>query len=210
MADDGSYSTMEVVHPGYHPLNTNKTLPVESGKEIVTDESGKQVVTDDGAHAPEPAYANQWVGDGLKSDNPPPAYPQRSRRKWLIAAGTALFVIIILAAVLGGVLGSRHKSNNSSPSMAPTSIPSNIPSNASTSAPTHDRRNIAAVSFVSGNTNRTRVYYQDVAGQLMEAADSPDGTWTNTALGFTAMNGTALAAAVSRYDPLVHSNMPQE
>jgi hypothetical protein len=93
--------------------------------------------------------------------------------------GAGLLVLIV-AAVVGGVLGSKAK-RNSSPST------------------TASKRMIAALSFVSSDVNQTRVYYQDNTGILIEAATSADSsTWTNKALNFSAVNGSAMAAAVSR------------
>ena len=194
MADTGgNYSILEAVHPIKQPIQTRKPCLVDSGKQVVP-ESGKQ--------------ATQTYNNGIEvvsksgypqQDSAYDAYPRKSRGKWIVIGGVVALVVI-LAAVLGGVLGSRSKSKSGVPSSTPSSTPSSSPVSA------QYQGNIAAVSFILNNTNRTKVYYQDGNGQLMEAADSADGTWTNTQLGYVAMNGSPLAAAVSRYAPLACSN----
>ncbi|KAH6677389.1 hypothetical protein B0J14DRAFT_584150 [Halenospora varia] len=187
MADtDADYSTLEAVHPLQQSIQTQKPLPVDSGK---------QVVPDYGKQAWHPAD-NNGIEVVPKSEHPQQdaaydTYPRKSQRKWIIVGGIVTLTVI-LVAVLGGVLGSRSKSESGMPSSTPSSSPA---------LPQHES-NIAAVSFISNNANRTKVYYQDGTGQLMEAADSAEGTWTNTQLGYAAMNGSSLAAAVSRYTPL--------
>lgn len=191
MADTGAdYSTLEAVHPLQQSIQTQKPLPVDSGK---------QVVPDYGKQAWHPAD-NNGIEVVPKSEHPQQdaaydTYPRKSQRKWIIVGGIVA-LIVILVVVLGGVLGSRSKSESGMPLSTPSSSPTLA----------QHQSNIAAVSFISNNANRTKVYYQDGTGQLMEAADSAEGTWTNTQLGYAAMNGSSLAAAVSRYIPLVCSN----
>jgi hypothetical protein len=195
MADTGGdYSTLEAIDPVQQSVQTQKLLLVDSGKQLVPD-SGKQ--------AWQPAY-NIGIEVVQKSEHPQQdatydTYPRNSRRKWIFIGGVVA-LIVILAAVLGGVLGSRSKSRSGALPSTPSSTPTSSPATA------QHQSNIAAVSFTSNYANRTKVYYQDGTGQLMEAADSADGTWTNSQLGYVAMNGSSLAAAVSRYTPLVCSN----
>ena len=70
------------------------------------------------------------------------------------------------------------------------------------------QRNIAALSFISDSVNNTRVYFQDDVGQIMEAANSADNTtWSINSNGIRRKNGSAIAAAVSRPDFPLMSNL---
>ncbi|KAE8440490.1 hypothetical protein EG329_007423 [Mollisiaceae sp. DMI_Dod_QoI] len=190
----GDYSTLEAVHPAQQSIQTQKPLPLDSGKQVVQ-EHGKEAWQPDSSNGIEVVSKPEYPQQNAVYDT----YTRKSRRKWIILGGIA-GLIVILAAVLGGVLGSRGKSKSTAPSLSPSSTPSSAPSNSSASL--QHQSNIAAVSFISNNANRTKVYYQDGAGQLMEAADSANGKWTNTHLGYAAMNGSSLAAAVSQSTPL--------
>ena len=136
--------------------------------------------------------------------------PSRRKRKWILYVGVVGLIALILAAVLGGVLGSRHKSSAtvspSSPSQSSVISPS-PPPNSSVGSPSArpPQRNIAALSFALNSVNNTRVYFEDNAGQIMEAANSAaNTTWSINKIGIGAKNGSAIAAAVSRPDfPLV-------
>lgn len=187
MADSSDdYSSLEAIYPGQRPIQTGMPLPVDSGK---------QVVPDYGKQAWQPAHdigIEPVLKSGYHQDAAYHIHPRDSRRKWIIIGGIAA-LIIILATVLAGVLGSRSRRDSRVLPSTPNSGP----------ASEHQQSNIAAVSFTSNNGNRTTVYYQDGAGQIMEAADSANGTWTNTQLGYAAKNGSSLAAAVSPYTPLV-------
>ena len=125
--------------------------------------------------------------------------PSRRKRKWILRVGVVGLIAVVLAAVLGGVLGSRHRSSA-------TLLPS-PPSNSSVIYPSAapPQRNIAALSFALNSVNNTRVYFQDNAGQIMEAANpAANTTWSINKIGIGGKNGSAIAAAVSRPDfPLV-------
>lgn len=129
--------------------------------------------------------------------------PPQPRRKWLLYGGVAA-ILIVVAAVLGGVLGWRanKKSPSESFSTLSSSTSSNVPSpfpsfNAITTI--QSQRKLAAVSYAVNSVDNTRVYYQDNAGEIVEAASSAkSSTWINIKLGFFAKNGSAIGAAVSR------------
>ena len=120
---------------------------------------------------------------------------QPSRRKWIRFVGAVGLIAVVLAAVLRGVLGSRHKS--------PATVSPSPPSNSSVISPSArpPQRKIAALSFALNSVNNTRIYFQDNAGQTMEAANSAaNTTWNINKTGIAGKNGSAIAAAVSRPD----------
>ena len=92
------------------------------------------------------------------------------RKKWVL--GGAFGLIVLLAVVLGFVLGSRHKQSATASLTNPQN--STSPSNPSAATPSAlpVQHMIAALSFTSNNVNHTRVFFQDSAGQIMEAAYS--------------------------------------
>ena len=128
----------------------------------------------------------------------PHQVPQPSRKKWILFVG-AVGLIAVLAAVLGAVFGLRH---TSSATVSPNRL-----SNSSVMSPSArpPQRNIAALSFALNSVNNTRIYFQDNMGQIMEAANSAsDTTWSINRTGIGGKNGSAIAAAVSRSNfPLV-------
>ncbi len=179
--EDEGYSTLEAVP--IPPDPPKKALPENSEKQIVQEyghDSAKEAVFD---HDKQLATEDHGIDPKIEDVYPTPR-PRRFQRKWVIIGGT-ITVLAILAAVVGGVLGSQLKSKS-------VGLSSALPSNTT-------GHNIAAVSFAVNGFNNTRVYYQNQAGQILEAASSVfNGTWTNRNLGFVAKNGSAIAAAVSR------------
>lgn len=127
---------------------------------------------------------------------------RRLSRKWLFFGGVAILLIVV-AAVLGGVLGTRANSKSPSASSSTTpsssSLSSNISSTMNADSPVQSRHNLAALSFALDSVDTTRVYYQDNAGEIVEAASSTKHSeWIHKNLGFFAKNGSAIGAAVSR------------
>lgn len=145
----------------------------------------------------------QEQGSSQYSASPDTQYPLQRRRKWLLCGGIAV-ILIVIAAALGVLFGSRAHRKSSSNSLSSFSLPTS--SNASSSLPScnpittvHNQRKLAAVSFTVNSVDNTRIYYQDNAGEIVEAANSAkDNTWINNKLGFFAKNGSAIGAAVSR------------
>ena len=212
---DRAYSALEVVpHQRVHQINQrDEPLPTDLGKQVVPHE-GKQLSLDDGKQ--------RMVDDGgIQSVATPDSYEhdfsdhqiqvhRPSRKKWILSVG-AVGLIVILAVVLGLVFGLRHKRSGTTPVTSPqnssaTSAPAPPISPPSISLP---QRNIAALSFALDSVNNTRVYFQDNVGQIMEAAKSAKDTkWSIIGTGTVGKNGSAIAAAVSRPDfPLV-SDVP--
>ena len=115
-----------------------------------------------------------------------------SRKKWIIAVAFGLIAILVF--VLGSVLGSRHKGFAKILQMSPQN--STGPSNSSNLLPSAPpvQHMIAALSFASNNVNHNRVYFQDNAGQIIEAANSADNTtWSIYGTGIVGKNRSALA-----------------
>lgn len=187
---DQDYSKLEAIknHPNAH----DKPFPENSGKEVVLDH-GKQVNTENTGL--EAAAIDLYPDKHPSNSGDQYHRPRRPRRKWLMFGGGIAALLIVFAAVLGGVLGSR--ANKKPP---PTSSSTTSPSSPSDASTTVQRQhNLAALSFAVNSVNNTRVYYQDNAGEIVEAANSAENsTWINTKLGFFAKNGSAIAAAVSR------------
>jgi hypothetical protein len=149
MASDGNFSILEAVHPGGQPFQTRKPLPGDLEKQVVT-ENGLQVATVDGIEVTP-------IVEYVKENLAPQQHTKLSQRKWLIIGGV-VGLIVILAAVLGGTLAHKRKSNSKTPSsLGPTSNPVNP---CSTPVSVQYQRNIAALSYISNNANRTKVYYQ--------------------------------------------------
>lgn len=194
------YSTLEALHLETESLQTQKDTPTHV-------DSGKEVVQSYGHYAPELISPGSGIELVPKSDyqQDQPLYAQSKnfRRKWLILGGILVLIVIVLGAVLGGVLGSRSKSISGEVSVTPSSTPTR---SSSPQSPQF-QSNIAAISLVYKNANRTRLYYQSSTGQLMQAAESTNGKWENTPLGsnFLARTGTPLAAAITKKSPYVCS-----
>ena len=185
---DRTYSTLEAVPQQYmyHTYRHQRNPSTDPGKQVSPDDGKQQIGDSIGIEvAAKEEYCAHDLGDQLVQAS------RGSRRKWLLLFG-AVGLIAALAAALGGVFGSRHRSS--------ATLSSSDSLNSSTTLPTAPpRRNIAALSFASKSVNNTRVYFQDNAGQIMEAANSADnGIWTITNIGIGAKNGSAIAAAVSR------------
>lgn len=212
----------------YHEAQQGNPLPSDPGKQVVPD-GGKQLIENNGElevalnryheaeqWKPFPSDPGKQVApDGVKQPiefnselevapeedvgrNKIDAHHVQARR--LLASRRIILygivgLMVVLGAVLGGVLGSRHKSSVTA--LATPTSPSN--SSATSSFVTPTQRNIAAVSFNSNSTNITRVYFQDDAGQIMEASNSDgDMTWSINQTGIRGKNGSVIAAAVSR------------
>jgi hypothetical protein len=179
------YSNLEVVAP-----ERGRPLLTEAEKAVAQD-SGLQIAGSDGMQHIE--HSNIIHQETVETSE----RGRRSSRKVFAFLGVFIALIIILAAVLGGVLGSRHKSPEK-PASASNGTTSNPPLPAF-------QHNIAAVSFTLDSINQTRLYYQSKVGEIVESVFQTDGnSWTHNPIGVVAMNGSALAAAVSRPDfPLV-------
>ncbi|KAM3070438.1 hypothetical protein ACMFMG_010262 [Clarireedia jacksonii] len=127
------------------------------------------------------------------------------RRKWMIFGGIALAVVILAAALGGGLAATKHSSTKSVPLSTATEASASASPRTSTSAsasqtagplPTHG---LAAVSYPSGSSNKTHLYYQDSTGELIESISSSDnGSWTSKSLGVKANSGSSIAAAVTK------------
>ena len=188
---DRIYSTLEAISQQH----TNQTSPepisqhVDLGKQVFPDSDLQTVVNhrDIEPVAQKNLNAKIAVDDQVLSR-------QRWRRKIIIICISAV-LILILVGILGGVLGSRSRHSRSATTL------STPRSNSTPSAPPpiSPQRNIAALSFASESVNKTRVYFQDDVGQIMEAANFENNTsWSTRGIGFIAKNGSAIAAAVSR------------
>ena len=186
---DGPYSALEVVPHQYVHQMSQQDIPLplpDLGKQVVPLEE-KQVSLDDGKQ-----HMVKYWGNHVNFNRP--------SRKTRMMLGGAVVLIVIIALVLGLVFGLRHKRSG-------TTLPtSSSNSSALPSSPTSPpQRNIAALSFASESVNNTRVYFQDNAGQIMEAANTANDTqWSISGTGIIGKNGSAIAATVSRPDfPLV-------
>ena len=208
---EGTYSALEVVSPlsAYQTSRQGMFPSAGEGNGDFAPHEGKQVYPNDGKEH----MGNE--NDGMKvvvakgdlfdrrghGDHHLSVLRFSRKKKWIL--GGVFGMIAVLAVVLGSVLGSRHNrspattsqqtnlSNSTGPSI-PLSAP--LPS-----APPVVQHSIAALSFASNNVNLTRVYFQDNAGQIMEAANSADNlTWSIDGTGTFGKNGSAIAAAVSR------------
>jgi hypothetical protein len=196
---DQHYSTLEAVQ--YHAIPE-----ADTSKQVVPD-AGKVVYEPNGGIEVAQKHDNEYTGaEGLPeyiaTTNNAATPKPRSRRKWIIIGVIA--AVVILGAVLGGVLGTvlgKSKSSNTSSSAATgTATPTSTGTPSSTATAINlSKYNLAAVSFTDSKVNATRLYYQDNSGNLIEAATSASkSTWSSNALGFSAVNGSAIAAAVSR------------
>ena len=180
--EDREHNTLEPVP------QLMKPLPTDLGKQVVpheekqpgSDPTGKEVVE---------TVAND--GSGAPFTGSPRVQNRQSKKKIWIAL--VVLAMVIFATVFGGVYGSKRKSS----SITPTTRPSNLSTTApSTGSP---RRNIAALSFAWNSVNNTRLYFQDNAGQINEAANSASNTtWIIRKTGVSGKNRSAIAAAVSR------------
>jgi hypothetical protein len=186
---DRDFSTLEAVNLGYQPLRNHETLTADLGKQVVTDNAGKEVIKpySDGI---EPT-SNQQYSTATKDYHEPlvdeQQHPKRSRKWWWI--GGVILLLVILGAVLGGVFGTRKSSKSSSSTPVSNST---TPSNATLVY------NIAALALESGTVENTRVYYQDNAGMLIEAAQSNSNSWEFTKIELLEKKNSPLAATVSR------------
>ena len=194
---DGPYSALEVVARRYvHQMNQQDIPPPDLGKQVVPLE-GKQVVPLEEKQV-SPDDGKQYM---VKDRGDHHVDFHRPSRKTRILLGGAVGLIVIIAIALGLVFGLRHRRSGTKP-VTSSSNSSNVPAPAPTSPP---QRNIAALSFASESVNNTRVYFQDNAGQIMEAANTANDTkWSINGTGIIGKNGSAIAAAVSRPEfPLV-------
>lgn len=197
MATDGNqYSTLEAVHYSTVPeTDTSKQFVPQDGKVAYDPSAGIEVAPKhggNGGNGYDEGLPEYLPANGEKTPT------HRNRTKWIVIG--AIIGVVVLGAVLGGVLGSvLGKNKKSSTSSATSGTPTTtgiIPS--STASAAQSNHNLAAVSFVDSKVNATRVYYQDKTGNIIEAATSASSSkWTSNSLGFSAMNGSALAAAAS-------------
>lgn len=164
----------------------------DSGIQVNFQKTGLEVVQND--HNPELCSDTAPGAQHLQSPR-----SRRLPRKWLCSGGFAIF-LIVAAAVLGGVLGTR--ANSKLPSASSSTTPSSSSDHSTTvnaDNPVQSRHNLAALSFALDSVDTTRVYYQDNAGEIVEAATSTEHSeWIHNNLGFFAKNGSAIGAAVSR------------
>lgn len=185
-------TSLRCTHRSPFPENEGIQVVFADEKQVNFQKTGLEVVVQDQDSFKYP------VNSDVQYDLPP-----QPRRKWLLYGGFAAMLIVI-AAVLGGVFGSRANKESTSESFsvisqsAPLNAPSPFPSsNAITIV--QSQRKLAAVSYAVNSVDNTRIYYQDNAGEIVEAASSAkDSTWITTKLGFFAKNGSAIGAAVSR------------
>ncbi|PQE32674.1 Fucose-specific lectin protein [Rutstroemia sp. NJR-2017a WRK4] len=132
------------------------------------------------------------------------------RTKWLIVGGIALGIVVVVAAAVGGALAATKRSSSSTHSVpqstgtatgasASARTTTSTSASASQTAGPLPTRGLAAVSYPSGSSNTTHLFYQDSSGELIESISTSDnGSWTTNKLGVKANNGSALAAAVTR------------
>lgn len=216
--NDPGYSTLEYVPPTEFYNKKENALPVYSGLQVVPETPKEAHITSDGLEVAPKHDAPVYNGSG-DADHvlPPPPQPAKSRRKWLIVGGVVLLLAII-GGVVGGVMASKSSKNSNTADTSAAAISDAGSSSSSTStysssgtakptATTQPRRNIAAVSWNSSPANQTRMYFQNNAGEIVEAvvagsktsssvleADSKPGV----ALVKDGKPGSPLAAAVSR------------
>lgn len=204
------------------PTDLGKQTAPDEGKQVAPDE-GKQVPVDDGKQhigddsGIELVAREEFCAPDLNDHDVKARQP--SRKQWILYGG-AVGSVVLLAAVLGIVFGSRHRHRDSattsltrpsnvsatsspatsSPATSSTTTPSPTTSSPTTSSPTTSiQRNIAALSFLDKSINNTRVYFQDNAGQITEAATNANKiTWEHRPIGVGGKNGSAIAVAVSR------------
>ena len=196
-----AYSALEVVshQRAYQKLSTaeGKEVAPHEGKQVSPDD-GKQHVVNEHDGLEVVAKGDSFFHEHSDDYGNHHLHVRRSsRKKWLL--GGAFGLIAILVVVLGSVFGSRHKRSATTSQTSPPN--STGPSNSSALFPSAlpVQHSIAALSFASNNVNHTRVYFQDNAGQIMEAANSADNTtWSINGTGIVGKNGSAIAAAVSR------------
>ena len=179
----------------------------DSGIQVNFQKTGLEVVAND--QCPELCSDSDPVNLGAQNLQSPRS--RRPPRKWLFFGGVAIFLIVV-AAVLGSVLGTR--ANSKLPSASSSTAPSSSSDHSSTvnaDKPVQPRHNLAALSFALDSVDTTRVYYQDNAGEIVEAASSTEHSeWIHNHLGFFAKNGSAIGAAVSRpgFIPVIFGFLP--
>jgi hypothetical protein len=180
-AGSHDFSTLEAVDPTYEPFKDRRSgSKGYFGKPAIPEDEKYAIVYNDGLEAA--------PNRDLPHTQQFPQQQSRGRRKWILIGGGVLLAVI-LAALVGGIVGSRRAKTAS----ASTSTQS------SGSGVALRQRAIAAVSFASNKINNTRLYYQDDAGKIFEAASSANGAlWTTSSVGSAATSNSALAAAVSR------------
>jgi YD repeat-containing protein len=224
------HSDLEVVHggisesdPGIQVRVETGMIPVRQHYELEVADSGGRSNDGSTPEATELMSKEQIMEKGKWSFK---AFSRRQR--WLVIGETlTLVLLIVLASILGVVMNSREHKSLSPSTTSPTaedtstSILASASASGSASPPTTQStatgtassnliRNIAAVSHTSNSVNITRLYYQDGSGQLIEATTSDSSssttpTWTTNKLNYTAINGSAIAAAVTKpgVEPMV-------
>lgn len=192
------HSTLEPVtnqlftHHNSLPENSGIQVVCDNGKQVHFQKTALEVVVQDQDSPQYPANLD------AQYDVPP-----QPRRKWLLYGGIAA-IFIVVAAILGGVFGSR--ANKKSPPRSSDTLSSSTSLYAPSPFPTssgiatvQSQRKLAVVSYAVNSVDKTRIYYQDNAGEIVEATSSAkDNTWTNIKLGVFAKNGSAIGVAVSR------------
>ena len=195
-----AYSSLEAIPQQFmpHTSQQDKCLNEDTGKQVVPDD-GKQAAPDDGKQCAVNSDDTEKITNAILDTHENNCHHFPNHQPWrikrLLLFGTVL-LIIILAAVLGGVFGTRHGTRNMNSSTGPES-PSNLSTTSPPTAPS--QRSIAALSFTLNSHNKTRVYFLDNSGQVMEAGTAePNTTWRIRALGVNGKSGSSIAAAVSR------------
>ena len=185
----------------FAPHEGKQACPNDGKEYMVEENDGMEVAVAEGDHF---AHSEQGDHHHHHHGDHSPHVRRSSRRNKVWMLGGAFGLIAVVAVVLGSVLGSRHHLSAATTSSPQTNPPNSTGPSSPSSAPLPAasplfQHNIAALSFASNNVNHTRVYFQDNAGQIMEAANSTDNlTWTINGTGTVAKNGSAIAAAVSR------------
>ncbi len=170
------YSCKEFISPA------DKQVVPDAGKQIVISRDGLEATPYSDTLLPPIGGRSILPNNSSKS----------SKRRWIALGGT-LGLLMVLAAVLGGVLGSRHKSSTPPPLQLNTNLFASIVLARSS------QRNIVAFIYALNSINNIYVYFQDNAGQIMEASISANNTaWGINGTNVIAKNGSAIAATVSR------------
>ena len=227
--DDQGYSELKTVtnqrcdHDPSVPESSEIQVMSDNEKQVNYDKTGLKVV----ANHQHSNFDSDLYPASLRNEN---HQSQPSRRKWLIFDEISVLLMMI-AAILGGVLGSRINdksssasfsflsfSSPSSPSSPSSFLSSSSSSSSSFSSSLSDanvlfqpQRKLAAVSFLRDSIDHTRLYYQDNAGEIVEAARSTkDIRWMNTKLGFFTKNGSAIGAAFSQpsFEDISFNSLP--
>lgn len=134
------------------------------GREVNFDRTGLEVVANDQY----PRLDSDPYPASSGDQNRQRRHLRRLRRHLRILSIIGALHVVATAA-LAGILGLRIKNSRSPASSSPLS--SSSPLNAST--PIQRRHDQAGLSFSNNSVKHLRVYYQNNAGEVVEAASSP-------------------------------------